>query len=171
MGIKKEKHILYSIDKINIYNMAEMSKTEIERFLMQGTFTGKLATVKKDGSPHVVPIWFTLDHGKGGSKIGSIIFTTGESSVKANNIRHNNRVSICVDDQMPPFSFVTIFGTAKIHPYKQKEVLKWATKIAERYMGKKNAGAYGRRNSGEGAVLVRINPKRVIAEKDISVLD
>jgi hypothetical protein len=38
-------------------------------------------------------------------------------------------------------------------------------------MGKKNAGAYGRRNSGEGAVLVRINSKRVIAERDISVLD
>ena len=34
-----------------------MSKDEIGRFLMQGTFTGKLATVKKDGSSHVVPIW------------------------------------------------------------------------------------------------------------------
>lgn len=34
MGIKKEKHILYSIDKINIYKMAEMFKTEIARFLM-----------------------------------------------------------------------------------------------------------------------------------------
>jgi hypothetical protein len=37
-------------------------------------------------------------------------------------------------------------------------------------MGKKNARAYGRRNSGEGAVLVQIHPTRVIAEKDISVL-
>jgi nitroimidazol reductase NimA-like FMN-containing flavoprotein (pyridoxamine 5'-phosphate oxidase superfamily) len=43
--------------------MAEMSKAEIGRFLMQGTFTGKLATVKKDGSSHVVPIWFVLDNG------------------------------------------------------------------------------------------------------------
>jgi nitroimidazol reductase NimA-like FMN-containing flavoprotein (pyridoxamine 5'-phosphate oxidase superfamily) len=38
--------------------MTEMSKAEIARFLMQGTFTGKLATVKKDGSSHVVPIWY-----------------------------------------------------------------------------------------------------------------
>jgi nitroimidazol reductase NimA-like FMN-containing flavoprotein (pyridoxamine 5'-phosphate oxidase superfamily) len=43
--------------------MTEMSKTEIRRFLMQGTLTGKLATVKKDGSPHIVPIWFVLDEG------------------------------------------------------------------------------------------------------------
>jgi nitroimidazol reductase NimA-like FMN-containing flavoprotein (pyridoxamine 5'-phosphate oxidase superfamily) len=43
--------------------MTEMSTKEIKRFLMQGTFTGKLATVKEDGSPHVVPIWFVLDDG------------------------------------------------------------------------------------------------------------
>jgi hypothetical protein len=86
-------------------------------------------------------------------------------------IFRDDRVSICVDDQIPPFSFVTIFGTAKIYPYKQKEVLKWATKIAERYMGKKNAEAYGRRNSKEGLDLVRIKPKRIIAEKDIAAWD
>jgi hypothetical protein len=56
-------------------------------------------------------------------------------------------------------------GTAKIHPYKQKEVFKWAKKIVERYMGKRNAEAYGRRNSEEGLVLVRIKPTRILAEK------
>jgi hypothetical protein len=40
---------------------------------------------------------------------------------------------MCVDDQLPPFSFVTVTGTAKIYPYKHEEVLMWATKIAERY--------------------------------------
>ena len=153
--------------------MAEMSKEEIARFVMQGTFTRKLATVRKDGSSHVVPIWFVLDNenSKRRGRIGNIIFTTYSTSVKANNIRRNNRVSICIDDQTRPFSFVTIFGSAKIQIYKQKEVLKWATKIAERYMGKKNAEAYGRRNSSEDAVLVRINPTRIIAEKDIAGWD
>jgi PPOX class probable F420-dependent enzyme len=150
--------------------MTEMSKAEVARFLMQGTFTGKLATVKKDGSPHVVPIWFVVENGKGRGKAGNIILTTGDASVKANNIQHDGRVSICIDDQKPPFSFVTIHGTAKIIPYKQKEVLEWATKIAERYVGKKNAKTYGEENSGEGAVLVRIKPTKVIAEKDISIL-
>jgi PPOX class probable F420-dependent enzyme len=153
--------------------MTEMSNEEIARFVMQGTFTGKLATVKKDGGSHVVPIWFVLDNenSKRRNRIGNIIFTTYSTSVKANNIRHNNRVGICIDDQIRPFSFVTIFGTAKIYPYKQKEVLKWATKIAGRYMGKKNAQAYGIRNSGEGAVLVRIKPARIIAEKAIASWD
>ena len=38
-------------------------------------------------------------------------------------------------------------------------------------MGKKNAKAYGRRNSGEGAVLVKINSTKISAEKDIASWD
>jgi nitroimidazol reductase NimA-like FMN-containing flavoprotein (pyridoxamine 5'-phosphate oxidase superfamily) len=63
--------------------MTEMSKEEIARFVMQGTFTGKLATVKKDGSSHVVPIWFVLDNENSKrrrSRIGNIIFTTDSTS-------------------------------------------------------------------------------------------
>ena len=154
--------------------MAEMSKKEIRKFLMHGTFTGKLATVKKDGSSHIVPIWFVLDGGKrkgSGRGDDDIIFTTNSTSVKAKNIQRDNRVSICVDDQTPPFSFVTVYGTAKIHHYKQNELFRLATKIAERYMGKDNAEDYGRRNSTEGEVLVRITPTRIIAEKDIAGWD
>ncbi len=151
--------------------MAEMTRREIKKFLMNNTFTGKLATVKKNGSSHVVPIWFVLDEGKGQNKIGSICFTTGFESIKAQNIQRDSRVSICVDDQTPPYSFVAVHGNAKIVPYKHKEVLKWATKIAERYMGKKNAKSYGERNSGEGAVLVRIKPRKIIGEKNVAGWD
>jgi PPOX class probable F420-dependent enzyme len=150
--------------------MTEMSKKEIRRFLMQGTLTGKLATVKKDGSPHVVPIWFTLDHSNNNSN-GDIIFTTNSMSVKAKNIRRDNRVSICIDDQTPTFSFVTVYGTAKTQQYKPNELVKWATKIAGRYMGRKNAESYGKRNSAEGELLVRVKPTRIVAEKDIAGWD
>jgi PPOX class probable F420-dependent enzyme len=155
--------------------MAEMSEKEIRRFLMQGTFTGKLATAKKDGSSHIVPIWFVLNgsnkNANGDRKNDDIIFTTNGSSVKAKNIERDNRVSICVDDQTPPFSFVIVYGTAKIHHYRQNELFRFATRIARRYMGKDKAEDYGRRNSAEGEVLVRIKAKRIIAEKDIAGWD
>ena len=147
-----------------------MSKGEIKKFLMQGTLTGKLATVKNDGSSHVVPIWFTVDTGNSGRK-GDIIFTKSSTSLKARNIQRDNRVSICVDDQMPPFSFVTVYGIAEIKEYKQNDLFKLATIIAERYMGKRNAEAYGRRNSTEGEVLVRVKPTKIIAEKNIAGWD
>jgi PPOX class probable F420-dependent enzyme len=147
--------------------MTEMSKKEIRKFLVQGTLTGKLATVKKDGSPHLVPIWFTLDRSNNNSN-GDIIFTTNSMSVKGKNIRRDNRVSICIDDQTPPFSFVTVYGTAKTQQYKPNELVEWATKIAGRYMGRKNAKSYGKRNSAEGELLVRVKPTRIIGEKDIA---
>jgi PPOX class probable F420-dependent enzyme len=150
--------------------MTEMSKKEIEKFLMRGTFTAKLATVKKDGNPHVVPLWFVLDDRKDQARkgMGDIVFAIYDSSVEALNIQHDNRVSICVDDQTPQFSFVTILGTAKIVRQKYNELLKWNTRIAERYVGKRNAKAYGERNSTEDVILVRIKPTKIITEKDIA---
>ena len=58
-----------------------MSKAEIARFLITGNLTGKAALQsKRDGSPHMVPIWFVLDNENSSrGKIGNIIFTTGET--------------------------------------------------------------------------------------------
>ena len=138
---------------------------------MKSTFTAKLATVGKDGNSHVVPIWFVLEDRPLNGKIGDIYFTTGTDSYKAHNIQRNDSVSLCVDDQEPPFSFVFLRGKAKIFPYKQNENIKWATRIAARYMGKRNSVRYGKTNGGGGTILVRIRPKKIIAEKDIAILN
>ncbi len=163
---------------MKVTSMAVMSAEEIKKFLMQGTFTGKLATTNKDGRSHIVPIWFVLndnhkDAVNGPEKIGydEIILTTSSKSVKARNIQRDNRVSICVDDQTPPFSYVVIYGTARIQHCEQTELFRFATKIAQRYMGKEVAELYGKRNSAEGEVLVSIKPTRIIAEKDIAGWD
>jgi len=139
-----------------------MSKDEIKDFLLQGTFTGKLGTINKDGTPHVVPIWYTLDGEN------NIIFNTSDKSVKAKNIRRDNRVRLCVDDQTPLFSFVTINGIAEIISNEPSEVYKWAKIIAARYMGYNKSEEYGRRNSAEGELLVKIKPIKVIGEKNIA---
>jgi hypothetical protein len=67
--------------------------------------------------------------------------------------------------------FKTTIPSSPMHNYKHNELFKWATKIAGRYMGKKNAEAYGKRKSAEGEVLVRIKPTKMIAEKDIAGWD
>jgi PPOX class probable F420-dependent enzyme len=140
--------------------MSNMTKDEIRNFLLQGTFTGKLGTINKDGKPHVVPIWYTLD------EQDNIVFNTGGESVKAKNIKRDNRVRLCVDDQTPLFSFVIVDGTAQIEKRQPSETYKWAKIIAARYMGDDKSEEYGRRNSGEGEILVRIKPTRIIAQKD-----
>ena len=140
--------------------MSNMTKDEIRKFLLQGTFTGKLGTINKDGKPHVVPIWYTLD------EQDNIVFNTGGESVKAKNIKRDNHVRLCVDDQTPLFSFVIVDGTAKIEKDQPSEIYKWAKIIAARYMGDDKSEEYGRRNSGEGEILIRIKPSRIFGQKD-----
>ena len=140
--------------------MTEMNENEIIDFLMEGTRTGKLATVREDGHPHVAPIWFVWNDGK-------IIFGTMDSSIKAKNIRRNPQVSICVDDESPPYAFVIIQGTAKFSD-NQKDLLKWNTIIARRYMGEELAEVYGKRNSVKGSLLVEVTPTKMISEKDVT---
>ena len=145
--------------------MKEMSKEEIQTFLMSGTLTGKISTVRKDGRPHVVPIWFILENDDYNIKV---VFTTGQDSLKAKHMLRDPRISFCVDDQTPPFSFISIDGIAEINKEPDlSELLKWATKIAGRYMGQDNAEAYGKRNAVKGEFLVRIRPTKIIAQKDM----
>jgi PPOX class probable F420-dependent enzyme len=141
--------------------MAEqMTDEERRRFLSEGTRTAKLATVRADGRPHVVPVWFVLDG-------DDIVFQTGRDTVKGRNILRDGRVTLCVDDERPPYSYVSVEGhaTAANNP---PEALAWATRIAARYMGPDLAEAYGRRNAVPGELLVRVTPIKTLATRAVA---
>lgn len=140
--------------------MQKMTVEERRTFLREGQKTAKLATVRQDGRPHVVPVWFVLDG-------DDLVFTTWHTTVKAANMRRDPRVSICVDEEHPPFAFVQIEGTAAIDE-EASDLSLWATRIAERYMGPALAEAFGKRNAVKGEFLVRVTPSKVIAQKAIS---
>ncbi|MEU9885875.1 PPOX class F420-dependent oxidoreductase [Sphaerisporangium sp. NPDC051011] len=138
-----------------------MSDSEWRRFVLEGTRTGKVGVTRADGRPHVTPVWFTLDG-------DDLIFTTGPTGQKAESIRRDPRVAVCVDDERAPYAFVMIEGTATLSD-DLGELLKWATVLGGRYMGPDRAEEYGRRNGAPGEVLVRVRIAKVIAAKDIAV--
>lgn len=140
--------------------METMTTDEYKQFIMQGTRTGKLATVRQDGRPHVTPIWFVLDG-------DTLVFTTWHESVKGLNIRRDPRVSLCIDEEQPPYAFVMIEGTITISEAAEDRAY-WARRIAARYMGAELAETYGKRNSVEGELVVRLKPARVIARKNVA---
>ena len=140
--------------------MQVMPPEEYRAFLLERPRTAKLATVRADGRPHVAPIWFDLDG-------DALMFNTGDTTVKAANIRRDPRVSLCIDDDTPPFAFVIFEGIATLSE-DPDELLRWATSIAGRYMGAEQAEDYGRRNGVPGELLVRVMPTRVIAQAKIS---
>ncbi|WP_328924405.1 PPOX class F420-dependent oxidoreductase [Streptomyces sp. NBC_00190] len=129
----------------------KMTQEEWRAFVSHSTRTGKLSTVREDGSPHIAPIWFVLDG-------DSFVFNTGKDTVKGRNLARDGRVALCVDDDRPPFSFVVLQGRAQISEYagNEDEMLAWATTIAARYMGEERAEDFGRRNAVATELLVRV---------------
>lgn len=142
--------------------MQTMDEEQWRAFVMQGSRTGKLATVRVDGRPHVVPIWFILD-GR------DWLFMTGEDTVKAGNIRRDPRVAISVDDEAYPYSFVTVEGEASVLNPTQDEFTEIATKIARRYVGAELAEEYERRNAVPGELLIRVELSKIISGVDLAL--
>jgi PPOX class probable F420-dependent enzyme len=138
-----------------------MTEQEVRDFLSAGTRTGKLAVVRRDGAPMVLPVWFVVDDD------GSLVFNTGADTLKGKALRRDPRVSICVDDERPPFGFVRVDGVAELSE-DLGAMLPWATAIARRYMGDDRADAYGKRNAVDGELLVRVTPTRVVAVADVA---
>ena len=138
-----------------------MSPDEAVAFLRSPVRPGILATVRADGRAHAAPIWFDVDDD------GSIVFNTGEDTVKGRNLRRAGRASLCVQDDQPPFSFVTVEGAVTIDE-DLDAVRTWAGRIGGRYMGADRADEYGTRNGVPGELLVRVTPSRVIGFRDMS---
>lgn len=151
--------------------MERMTPAEFLAFLTEGPRTGKLATVRPDGRPHVAPIWFDVDELSSAddpdAPVLEIVFNTAETSVKGRNLRNDPRVSLCVDDDRPPFSFVVIEGEARMID-DPAELKTWATRIGGRYMGADRAEQYGERNGVPGELLVRVHIHHVVAHKGVA---
>ena len=122
--------------------------------------TAKLAVVRADGAPHVAPVWVDLDGDQ-------IVFMTSAQTIKGKAILRDPRVSLCWDDERPPFSFLTVAGLAQtsVDP---DELLRWSIRIGGRYMGADRAQEYGRRNSVPPEMLVRVTPVKIVAKVDIA---
>jgi PPOX class probable F420-dependent enzyme len=158
--LSNENDCSVNIAEFGGYEMKKMTVLECRTFLLERVRTAKLATVKEDGHPHVVPIWFELDGEQ-------LVFTTWHTSIKAKNIKRDPRVSICVDSETPPFAFVKIDGTVTMSD-NLDELRYWATRIAGRYMGEELAETYGERNSIGGELLVRVTPTKIIGQNDVA---
>lgn len=145
-------------------SMFTMTRDQWREFVLHGTRTGKLATTRADGRPHVAPIWFLLDQRDGADLI---VFNTSAQSLKGKALRRDPRFAMSVDWEQAPFSYVMFEAEAEIDE-DPDELLAWATKIAARYMGPEKAEAFGKRNGVPGELLIRGRITKVVAQAEIA---
>jgi PPOX class probable F420-dependent enzyme len=139
-----------------------MTDDEVRAFLTaEPARPGILGTVRADGRPHVAPIWFAVDDD------GTILFNTGETTVKGRNLRRTGWAAMSVDDDVAPFSFVTLEGPVAISD-DLAEVRRWAGVIGGRYMGADRVDEYGERNGVPGELVIRLTPQKVVSAADLA---
>lgn len=147
-----------------------MSEGELLAFLQsEPPHTAVVSTVRTDGGPHVAPVWFALDTSAAGgdNPLGEIVFNTGTDTVKGKTLRRDPRVAICIQDELRPYSFVTIDGVAALSD-EPDELFRWASLLGGRYMGADRAEEFGRRNGVPGELIVRVRPLHIVALVDLA---
>lgn len=135
--------------------MRKMTEQQWRTFVTHGTRTGKLSTVRADGSPHVTPVWFLLDG-------DDIMLTTEKNGVKGENPARDGRFALGVDEDRPPYAFVLLQGRATISE-DPDGMLRWGGLLGVRYMGDDRTEEHAARNGGPGNLLVRGRIDKVIA--------
>jgi PPOX class probable F420-dependent enzyme len=130
-----------------------LSQDKIATFLA-GKRNAILATIKKDGSPQLTPVWYRWD----GEQFWVSIT---KERAKYKNILRDPRVSLCVDDA-EHVTTVIASGKARL-----TEENLWADtqKIVERYRGPEQGTAYvqSMQEQKEPRVLLVFKPEKVIS--------
>jgi len=140
--------------------MQKMTREECEQFIMEKARPAIAAVVRLDGRPHVTPIWIEMDGDQ-------IVFTTARDSIKGKALLRDPRIALSIDDDEPPFSFVTVDGVTSISE-DLADLKQWAARIGGRYMWEDQAEAYGQRNGVEGELLVRVTARRMTGARDVA---
>ncbi|MEO8458060.1 MAG: PPOX class F420-dependent oxidoreductase [Chloroflexota bacterium] len=134
-----------------------LSKRELKRYL-GGRHVAVLATIGKNGEPVLTPIWYLYLDGK-------IMMRTGKEAGKVKNIQRDPRVTVCVQDERPPYSSATIYGTATIEPQKPE----LGPKMARHYLGAIGAAGYKRTAAEQieadgGEITIVVTPERMTTQ-------
>ena len=118
-----------------------------------------VATVMKDGSPQLSPVWanYQDDH---------ILINTAEGRIKHKNVLRDPRVAVSVVSKENPLDMTTIRGKVeKIIPdYEYKH----ADRLTKQYMGRDH---YPFKRQDEKRIILKIKPERIFVLPELTMND
>jgi len=134
-----------------------MSAAEREEFLA-GVRLGVLSlAVGQGGQTLAVPVWYSYQPG------GLLTVLTGRGSRKATAIRAAGRFGLCVQDDRPPYRYVSVEG-----PVASEDELDPAERLAmaRRYLGAAGGDRYVADNPDPGRenVAFRMRPQHWLSQ-------
>jgi PPOX class probable F420-dependent enzyme len=134
-----------------------MSETELEAFLGQTfpTPLGVIATLRRDGSPHVVPVWFRWN-------AGAVSLWTTETRVWVRNLMRDPRVAFSVQTFDAPYPAVMMRGHVTIATADDAATVEEARAITRRYIAPEEVEGYVAEWT-DLRTIVRVIPDRIVS--------
>ncbi len=132
--------------------MPKLTDNEVAEFLNERGHLARIATVRPDGSPSVVPVWFIFEGGK-------VLITPRKHSEFLANLQREPRVAITIDEDAGRYRKVLFQGAAEIL-YKVGEDRKWDDvyrRIACRYIDESSADYYLTETRDQPRALIGID--------------
>lgn len=137
-----------------------MTEADVLAYIDEKPRTAHIAVTRKDGSPHVSPIWVIVD-------AGDIVFTSWHTSVKGRSLARTGRAAISIEDPADGSSYVTVEGTVTVDPDPAQSRY-WAARLGGKYMGAARAEEFGERNGRPGEYVYRLTPTRLSGQRGIT---
>ena len=111
------------------YEIMSMNTAELETFLAQTfpTPLGVIATLRHDGSPHIVPVWFRWD-------AGVVTIWTTRTRAWVRNLLHDPRVAFSVQTFEEPYPAVMMRGAATVATADDAATVEEIRAITRRYI-------------------------------------
>ena len=119
-----------------------------KKYLADKNF-GHVATLNKDGSPQVSPVWVEYD-GK------HVIVNSEEKRLKVRNLKRDPRVSISIQNGENPYEYIEIRG--KVVEITAEGGFEGIDRLAKKYMG---ADKYPFNKPEDVRVILKIAPEHV----------
>ncbi len=116
-----------------------------------------IATIMKDGSPQVSPVWANCED-------EHILINTAEGRIKYKNVMRDPRVAVSVTSINNPLDMTTIRGTVVelIPDYEYNH----ADKLTQQYMGREH---YPFKRDDERRVILKIKPDKVFVLPELKM--
>lgn len=117
--------------------------------LLRKPVLAHVATVMKDGSPQVTPVWVDTDGER-------ILINSAEGRIKVRNMRRNPHVAVSVVDPANSYR-----GSLWVRGTVVEITAQGADDHIDRLALKYTGGRYKNRRPGEGRLTIKIRPDRV----------
>ena len=127
-----------------------MNQEQRENFLA-GLHVGVLSIARGERGPLTVPIWYDYAPGE------SVWMITDENSLKGKLIKNVTRISLCAQNETPPYQYVSVEGPVTVETVAPGQLLA----MAQRYLGEEMGRAYAAGASeASSSLLVRLHPEQ-----------